>query len=166
MQSLAAVGDNIFQAQISDPQYNQTYTMEVFKKFAADESTQEILNNYQVFSFEGKALLTINATNFAENSQLGFDITDMGQLRNFTQELTFLNLKSQDMVIMYFDLEQSLVCQSLDLSISFNFNTINKVKVDKQVQQRTISCKPQWLATIGYSAEKTTMRMRRRVTSK
>ena len=148
LQNIAVVSDNLF--EVEPPNNLTTYTLEVFKRLDMVTPGPGLM---QFITLEEQALINLTPDNFAENTQLGFDIRNASQLRFFISQLLYIKIKAKNLILLSFDNEDSLTCQNWTLNINFNLNEVDEVIVTKQSEYNKIRCLDGWKSLINYDIE-------------
>ena len=152
LRNLASVSDNLF--QVEPPNNQTTYCIEVFRKL--DQSADAPQHGFlQTYNLPEVNLTSLTAENFADNTGLGFDISNATQLRQFLSEVYLVKAHSRNLLLLSFDNEDTLNCQNWHIDIYFNFNTQtdDDVVVSKDVNFNKVPCRREWKQMIGYDVD-------------
>lgn len=117
----------------------------------------------QTLNLTEKELETLTDENFAVNTKLGFDIRNASQLRWFLSDLLYIRAKATNLILLSFDHEDSLNCQTWNVGINFNFEDDEDVIISKSTEYSTIPCEKSWKEMIGYFTDRDEAPVRQKV---
>ena len=142
------MGDNLFQVEIKDSGAKR-YQMQIYYKISENRGREKALE--QLTLEEGK-LPRLTKENFSELTGYHLPLADSVALREVISDIIQIRFTVEDIILIEFDYSNSMICSNNLISITFNFTTINKVKMDKEVDWTQIECKAEWAELIGYDA--------------
>lgn len=123
--------------------------MDVFYKLNIIENQTQAEHIKRINLIESD-LESLTADNFEEKTHLGFDIRNASQLRYFLSNVYYIKAKAQGLILMSFDLEDTLKCQSWELEVGYKLDMSSGVVVTKGAEYENIPCKDQWKKAVGF----------------
>lgn len=123
-----------------------TYQLEVFYKNKGLNNGSNVTVRY--LDLIESDLEELTEENFKEKIDLGFDIRNVSQLRYFLSSVYHMKAKSDGLILLSFDNEDSLACKNWRIDIDFDLNIKDSIVVTQEAQSNDIVCKEEWRSLV------------------
>lgn len=142
------MSDTVFQVE---PSSNKTeFHLDVFYKLVNDTNSSQETHIKRINLIESD-LEDLTPENFEEKTKLGFDIRNASQVRYFLSTVYYIKAKAEGLILMSFDFEDTLTCESWTLEVGYKFDMASGVSVIKAAEYNTIPCKEHWKKAVGFN---------------
>lgn len=100
-------------------------------------------------------LRDLNSSNFAEKTELKFNIEDPFELRQFLSDLYFIRMSVRNLTLISVDNSASVACDKWDLDLNFDFNQRADVLITKKVEHTEIKCTDEMKSLVFFEEDNT-----------
>lgn len=121
-----------------------TYSLEIYYKMNQNNSYSTTQDNIQIMPLLRSNLTNLTVDNFQNNTGLDVDLSDMDSLRNFTSSVHYMQARVRGLPLISFDREDTLTCESWDLTINFDLIGGGGPQVTRDASANQIKCDPSW----------------------
>jgi hypothetical protein len=136
---LASISDSIFEVEPTSEK--TSYKLETYYKA---QKFQEGVPPYRMLDLLEADLEDLDADNFAEKIDLGFDIRNASQLRYFLSSVYFMRARAEGLILLSFDTEDSMMCQNWTVEVHYDLNMKDDIVIHQEADYSEIPCKDDW----------------------
>lgn len=148
-QNLAMVSDSLYEVEAEVN--STTYKLEVYYKTQYYDTDGHITNKY--LDLDPDDLEELTEDNFQEKIDLGFDIRNVSQLRYFLSTVYHMKAKSDGLILLSFDNEDSLGCKEWRIDVDFDLEMKEGIVVTQSAVSTDIPCKDEWRSLVYGSSK-------------